>query len=708
MPQNAIETASVPSVPLVTPLWKTRPCNFYAVGKCRKGNRCSFAHGVQDLLPSPDFERTSVCPVSKKFGHCTKLDCRYAHDVSELRAAPGLLKSKMCSFFVLGECVVGKACRFAHSADELQVADSVLRRGAVLFADDVGTHRESQPAFASPSLVQLTFGVPRATSSVDLQPTFQLQQLQQPQHQHQHQQSLPLPPPPPTLPLQQQPFNEPLWPFCPTASPCEPKAEMNGANESDRVRLGNELDAWMSSSLMQTPQIPTSPQQAHSLAAPHELSLDLLSQLQQNLQALSEQVRVLQSQSGLFATPLQGQSLLQQHPSLRSFVPSIPQLIATHLSSLPCADHQSLHPEQLPAQSMHQMQHQSQPVTDTSFDMGANLAQNSALQAKSPSQLEPQPLKVESTSHEAARSRPLAETIKQLKIPEPTEWACADDTGAGDGAHGVKLSSCKESRSSANARATRENGSGPQADSSTAVSPKTASGSLPAGSASADSVLRIDTSTCDLWPRPQAQAVVGLRNIQSDDQKVSTRVVVESTADHLKVLVVSPPPIMLRPARGKETGSDSSAIRSRPPGLAVFVGDIEDFDLCFQGDELESPKLSSTSVVQVELRRRTGQHHWDKDDGVEHSPGCARVRKDATCAESPATPSKSTRWCRYGAALPCNAPAQACALCPRSDTGSRTRCAACKCGLKVIQQNTFLTLEEEKEETGSCRRSRSQ
>jgi len=103
----------------LTPLYKTRLCNFYPSGKCRDGQLCSYAHGEEELRLSPDFERTSVCPILIKEGSCTRHDCRYAHNSGDLRTSPVLLKTKMCRFFLNGNCVVGEACRFAHSVDEL-------------------------------------------------------------------------------------------------------------------------------------------------------------------------------------------------------------------------------------------------------------------------------------------------------------------------------------------------------------------------------------------------------------------------------------------------------------------------------------------------------------------------------------------------------------------------------------------------------------
>ncbi|CAK8999319.1 unnamed protein product [Durusdinium trenchii] len=128
------------ATPVVSPLWKTRMCEFWKANKCQKGEACSYAHGEADLRPSPDFERTSVCPAFLHHGRCDKPHCRYAHSVEELRVAPNLLKSKMCSFYLSGRCVVGKACRFAHGAEELEEATAVLSKAAPQVAPLVAAH----------------------------------------------------------------------------------------------------------------------------------------------------------------------------------------------------------------------------------------------------------------------------------------------------------------------------------------------------------------------------------------------------------------------------------------------------------------------------------------------------------------------------------------------------------------------------------------
>lgn len=117
MPPVAFEVAAP-----ITPLYKTRMCDFFKRGACAKGARCPYAHGEDDLRPSPNFEKTAVCPTLRSKGRCDNPKCRYAHATSEVRIAPSLMKTKMCSFHFSGLCDVGDACRFAHSIEELQDA----------------------------------------------------------------------------------------------------------------------------------------------------------------------------------------------------------------------------------------------------------------------------------------------------------------------------------------------------------------------------------------------------------------------------------------------------------------------------------------------------------------------------------------------------------------------------------------------------------
>lgn len=103
------------------PLWKTVLCREFPHGRCRfSAKDCSFAHGDDDLRPSPDMTRTSVCPTWMRNGECKNPECRYAHDSTELRQDKRILKTQLCKFFRSSEgCILGKACRFAHGTHEL-------------------------------------------------------------------------------------------------------------------------------------------------------------------------------------------------------------------------------------------------------------------------------------------------------------------------------------------------------------------------------------------------------------------------------------------------------------------------------------------------------------------------------------------------------------------------------------------------------------
>jgi len=65
---------------------KTRLCKFYARGKCRRGQACTFAHGQRELVPQPDFYKTQLCIDFFRTGGCPAGgECRFAHSTEEIR-----------------------------------------------------------------------------------------------------------------------------------------------------------------------------------------------------------------------------------------------------------------------------------------------------------------------------------------------------------------------------------------------------------------------------------------------------------------------------------------------------------------------------------------------------------------------------------------------------------------------------------------------
>lgn len=101
---------------------KTRLCRFEAAGACAKGPACPFAHGEDELRPTPDLRFTKICKALIERGACDDPECTYAHSKVELRLTPGGIayrKTKLCRFIQAGRCKLGPRCGFAHSVQEL-------------------------------------------------------------------------------------------------------------------------------------------------------------------------------------------------------------------------------------------------------------------------------------------------------------------------------------------------------------------------------------------------------------------------------------------------------------------------------------------------------------------------------------------------------------------------------------------------------------
>merc|ERR1712232_1168922 len=98
---------------------KTRLCA--NLQNCTKGDKCNFAHSVEELKMKPNLVKTKLCPSIQKIGHCPHGEsCKYAHNELELRATPNIYKTSLCNNYMMGQCKLGLHCRFAHGEGELR------------------------------------------------------------------------------------------------------------------------------------------------------------------------------------------------------------------------------------------------------------------------------------------------------------------------------------------------------------------------------------------------------------------------------------------------------------------------------------------------------------------------------------------------------------------------------------------------------------
>ncbi|CAE7555923.1 CTH1 [Symbiodinium natans] len=68
------------------PVKQTELCAFFAEGKCTRGNRCTFAHGIAQLRPRPDLYKTRLCSSYTLLKRCPYgASCTHAHGEEELR-----------------------------------------------------------------------------------------------------------------------------------------------------------------------------------------------------------------------------------------------------------------------------------------------------------------------------------------------------------------------------------------------------------------------------------------------------------------------------------------------------------------------------------------------------------------------------------------------------------------------------------------------
>eukprot|EP00930_Biecheleria_cincta_P068977 TRINITY_DN56793_c0_g1_i1.p1 TRINITY_DN56793_c0_g1~~TRINITY_DN56793_c0_g1_i1.p1 ORF type:complete len:264 (-),score=65.71 TRINITY_DN56793_c0_g1_i1:449-1240(-) len=65
----------------------TRLCKFNAMGRCKRGRDCKFAHSEANVKEQPDFSKTRLCQEFVETGFCRHREhCKFAHGKDELRS----------------------------------------------------------------------------------------------------------------------------------------------------------------------------------------------------------------------------------------------------------------------------------------------------------------------------------------------------------------------------------------------------------------------------------------------------------------------------------------------------------------------------------------------------------------------------------------------------------------------------------------------
>ncbi|CAD7939100.1 unnamed protein product [Amoebophrya sp. A25] len=74
------------NVPVRDCMTRTQLCRYFEKGKCDRADTCKFAHGLEQLAPRPNYNKTALCKNFEATGICVAGDkCTFAHGLAELR-----------------------------------------------------------------------------------------------------------------------------------------------------------------------------------------------------------------------------------------------------------------------------------------------------------------------------------------------------------------------------------------------------------------------------------------------------------------------------------------------------------------------------------------------------------------------------------------------------------------------------------------------
>mmetsp|Transcript_78651 Transcript_78651/g.217449 ORF Transcript_78651/g.217449 Transcript_78651/m.217449 type:complete len:316 (-) Transcript_78651:157-1104(-) len=153
-------TSQMPEKPTEPRNWffKTRMCQYFTGGRCRRGTKCSFAHSEDELRQRPDLRYTKLCPAFWVGACSAGRSCPFAHDPGEVRSglkkvkqAPAPAEADHAGSPCSGATVNSDSFQPQQAALETTASGSLLPEGGHLGCPSAGEPHTAGPAEAPPA-----------------------------------------------------------------------------------------------------------------------------------------------------------------------------------------------------------------------------------------------------------------------------------------------------------------------------------------------------------------------------------------------------------------------------------------------------------------------------------------------------------------------------------------------------------------------------
>ncbi|MBX9587400.1 MAG: AAA family ATPase [Gammaproteobacteria bacterium] len=126
------------------PNYKTILCKNFKAGGCKKGDKCTYAHGENELIKLKKSDKTQKTNPEKPQASATadapkkavKADKKPSKEAEKQSMQPDKFKTAPCKNFKVGKCTFGDKCNFAHGKDQLVKPQKSKTDSTVKSTDD--------------------------------------------------------------------------------------------------------------------------------------------------------------------------------------------------------------------------------------------------------------------------------------------------------------------------------------------------------------------------------------------------------------------------------------------------------------------------------------------------------------------------------------------------------------------------------------------